>query len=94
MKNYFHDLIEYFVKKLIKLIGLICLVNEIHLINCLLLFYNSFAKTVISYGILTYGGAAKANFDKFEKAERRILRPNFFKKSMISLDTCLNTTRS
>ena len=47
--------------------------------KCLLLFYTSFAKSVISYGILTYGSSARPNLGKAEKAQRAIRRVIFFK---------------
>ena len=43
------------------------------------MFYNSFAKTVISHGLLIYGTAAKRNVKKLEMAQRRVLRAFFFK---------------
>ena len=48
-------------------------------------FYNSFAKSVICYGLLVYGSAAKTNLQKIECAQRRILRPFFFKKKFDSM---------
>ena len=49
------------------------------------MFYNSFAKSIISYGILTYGSAAKSNLYKSEKAQRRILRAIFFRNKYNSV---------
>ena len=53
--------------------------------KCLLMFYNSFAKSRICYGLLIYGSAAKTNLSKIEKAQRRILRAKFSKKKFDSL---------
>ena len=59
---------SYVVEKLIKINGFIHKVREMYSIKCLLLFYNSFAELIISYGIIAYGFAAKTNLDKIEKA--------------------------
>ena len=50
-----------------------------------LMFYNSFAKSMICYGLIVYGSAAKTNLKKIENAQRRILRAIFFKKKFDSL---------
>ena len=57
------------------------------------MFYNSFAKSTISYGIMTYGSAAKENLYKIEKAQRRILQAFFSEISTIVLDITLNGTK-
>ena len=49
--------------------------------NCLLMFYNSYAKTLNNYGIIAYGATAKTNLSKIEMAQRRIMRAIFFKKN-------------
>ena len=51
------------------------------------LFYNSFAKSIIVYGI--HGSAAKTNLAKIEKAERPILRAIFFMHRTDSLGEIL-----
>ena len=53
--------------------------------NCLLMFYNFFAKSIICYGLIVYGSAANTNLKKTENAQRRILRALFFKKKFDSL---------
>ena len=53
-------------------------IREIYPIKFLLMFYNSFGKS-ISHGILTYGSEAKDNLYKIEKAQRR-KRAIFFRK--------------
>ena len=53
------------------------------------LFYNSFAKSIIVYGILLHGSAAKTNLAKIEKAERPILRAIFFMHRTDSLGEIL-----
>ena len=61
--------------------------------KCLLMFYNSFAKSRICYGLLIYGSAAKTNLSKIEKAQRRILRAIFFKKKFDFLHDLLRTNK-
>ena len=51
--------------------------------KCLLMFYNSFAKSVLTYGLLLYGTAFKTNLSKIETVQRRILRAIFFKKMIL-----------
>ena len=53
--------------------------------KCLLMFYNSFAKSIICYELIVCGSAAKTNLKKIENAQRRILRAIFFKKKFDSL---------
>ena len=38
------------------------------------------AKPIITYGLMVYGGTAKANLEMVEKAQRNILRAIFFKQ--------------
>ena len=78
----FREHINYVVKKLNKFCGLIYRVRDLYPRKCLLLFYNSFARSIISYGILVYGSAAKTNLKKIENAERRIFRAIFFQKAI------------
>ena len=59
--------------------------------KCPLMFYNSFAKSRIRYGLLIYGSGAITNMSKSEKAQRRILRAIFFKKKFYSLNDLLRT---
>ena len=60
--------------------------------NCLLIFYNSYANSVINYGISAYGATAKTNLSKIELAQRRIMRTIFFKKKMDSITDVLRET--
>ena len=84
-KLLFREHIDYVVKKLNKFCGLIYRVRHFYPRKCLLMFYNSFAKSVICYGLLVYGSAAKTNLQKIECAQRRILRAIFFKKKFDSM---------
>ena len=76
---WFRERINYVVKKLKKFCGLIYRARDLFPRNCLIVFYNSFAKSIISYGILLYGSAAKTTFKKIENAQRIIVRAIFFK---------------
>ena len=58
----FRKHISYVVKKLNRICGLIYRVRDLYLRKRILMFYNSFATSIISYGILVYGSAAKTNF--------------------------------
>ena len=78
--------------KLNKFCGLIYRVRDIYPIKCLLLFYNAYAKSVICYGLLVYGRAAKTNLTKIEMAQRRIIRAILFKKKFDSLQNILHQT--
>ena len=57
--------------------------------NCLLMFYNSYAKSLIKYGIIAYGATAKTNLSKIGMAQRRIMRAIFFKKKVDSITDAL-----
>ena len=49
------------------------------------MFYKSFAKSIVCYGLLVYGSAAQTNLQKIEYAQRRTLRAIFFKKKIDSM---------
>ena len=53
--------------------------------KCLLLFYDAYARSLISYGLLFYGNVAKTNLEMLENAQRRIIRAIFFKQKQHSL---------
>ena len=89
----FREHIDYVEKKLNKFCGLIYRVRHMFNKKCLLMFYNSFAKSKICYGLLIYGSAAKTNLLKIEKAQRRILRAIFFKKIFDSLRDLFRTNK-
>ena len=57
--------------------------------NCLLMFYNSYAKSLINYGIIVYDATAKTNLSKIKMAQRRIRRAIFFKEKMESITDVL-----
>ena len=89
----FREHIDHVVKKLNKFCGLIYRVRHMYPRKCLLMFYNSFAKSIITYGILLYGTAYKSNMTKIEAVQRRILRAFFFKKNSIPWKVCLLITK-
>ena len=78
----FREHINYVVMKLNTFCGLIYRVRDLYPRKCLLMFYNSFARSIISYGILVYGSAAKTNLKKIENAQRKIIRAIFFQKEI------------
>ena len=81
----FREHIDYVTKKLNKFCGLIYRVRHMYPRKCLLMFYNSFVKSIICYGLIVYGSATKTNLKKIENAQRRILRAIFYKKKFDSL---------
>ena len=81
----FREHIDYVVKKRNQFSGLIHRIREQYTRSSLLMFYNSFAKSVLSYALISYGTAAKTNLMKVENAQRRILRAIFFRRKFDSL---------
>ena len=61
--------------------------------NCRLMFYNSFAKLIITYELLLFGTAYKTNMTKIEAVQRRILRAIFSRKNSIPWKVCLLITK-
>ena len=85
----FREHIDHVVKKLNKVCGLIYRVRHLYPRKCLLMFYNSFAKSIITYGLLVYGTAYKTNMTKIEAVQKRILRAIFFKKKLRFSGKCV-----
>ena len=50
--------------------------------HCVPTFYNSYAKTIISYGLFIYGIAHKNDLESIDQDQRRILRAIFITKSL------------
>ena len=75
----FTNHIAHVVQRLNKFSDLMYKVRHLHPIRCLLMFYHSNARSIISYILLVYGSAAKTIIDLNEKAQRRILRAVFQK---------------
>ena len=53
------------------------------------MFHNSFAQSIITYGFLVYGTAAKNNLMKIEIAQRRNIRAKFFREKNETLSDIL-----
>ena len=60
-------------------------------VKCLLNFYSSFAESIITYGLLVYGSAAKTNLKKLS-AKRRILRAIFCRNKYESIEQLFEKT--
>ena len=88
----FRDHINHVAKKFIKFCGLIYKVSDIHSINCLLSFYNAYARSVNCYGLLLYGSAAKTNLCIFEMAQRQNIRAITFKRKFGNSQNILRET--
>ena len=76
----FREHIEYITKKLNKFCGLVYKVRHLYPMKCLLLSHKAYARSLISYGLLVYGSAAKTYLEMLENAQRRIIRAIFFKQ--------------
>ena len=57
--------------------------------RCLLMFNNSLAQSVITYGLLVYGNTIKQNLEKIDKVQRKIDQAIFFRKKYESLGLTL-----
>ena len=62
---------------------------HLHPKKCLLMFYNAYAKSIITYGLLIYGAAAKTTRSRIESVQKRILRAKVFRKRQDSLQEIL-----
>ena len=60
-------------------------VRLLYPLKCLLLFYNVYARSLISYGLLVYGSAAKTNLKMLENAQRRSIQVTFVVQKQHSL---------
>ena len=85
----FRDHVDFVVKKLNKFCGLMYRVRHFYPRRCLLMFYDSFAKSVITYGLLVYGNTSKQNLEKIDRVQRKIIRAIFFRKKYESLGLTL-----
>ena len=85
----FKDHVDHVSKKLNKFCGLVYSIRHLYPLHCLLLFYKSYAKPLITYGLLNYGSTTKTNLQPIENAQRRIIRAMFFKKKSESLQNII-----
>ena len=53
------------------------------------MFYNAYAESIITYGLLIYEAAAKTNLSRIESVQRKILRAIVFRKRQDSLQEIL-----
>ena len=53
--------------------------------RCLLMFYKTTAKPMITFGVMVYSGTTMTNLEIIEKAQRKILRVFFYKMRCDSL---------
>ena len=81
----FREHIEYITKKLNRFCGLVYKMRHLYPMKCLLLYFNEYARSPFSYGLLVYGSAAENNLEMLENAQRRIIRAIFFKQKQQSL---------
>ena len=79
----FRDHIDYVVIKLNKFCCLIYHVRHLYPKKCLLMFYKAYAKSIITYGLLIHGAAAKTYLSRIESVQRRILRAIFSENDKI-----------
>ena len=89
----FREHIDFVEKKLNKICGLIYRVRHMFTQKCLLMFYNSFAKSRICYGLLTYGSAAKKTCRKLKTPNDEFYEPFFSRKSLIPYRIFLERTK-
>ena len=74
----FHEHIQYVEKKINRFGGPIYRIYHFYLRKSLLMFYKSSAKSIMFYGLLVYGSAAKTNMQKIESIQSRFIREFFF----------------
>ena len=90
-KSTFRDLSIDVLKETCIFCSLIYKFWDIYQIKCLLSFYNAYGRSVICYGLLIHGSAARTNL---EMAHRRNIRAILFKNKYDSIqDTALQFTR-
>ena len=65
-------------KKLNRFCGIIYKIRELYPRQCLTFVYNSYAKSIIIYGLLVVGATTKASLELIGKAQGRIFRAMSF----------------
>ena len=76
----FKEHIERVCKKLRQFNGILYLTRHFFSKRQLLMFYDSYAKSIIEYGLLIYGSASKCELEKINLLQKRILKTIFRKK--------------
>ena len=84
-KPYFREHINYMAKKLNGFCGLLYRVSYRYPVEFLLSLNNSYAKSIINYGLLIYENANKCNLQTVHQDQRRILRATSFKSKSDTL---------
>ena len=75
----FKNQIKRTTKTLNRFCGLIYRIRELYPRKCLNLFYNSYAKSLISNGLLAYGATTKTSLEPIERAQQSIFEQCFSK---------------
>ena len=78
----FKDHVEYVSKKLNKFCGLVYRIRHLYPLHCLLLFYKSYAKPLITYGLLNYGIQPKRIFNLLKMHKGELFEQCFSKKNL------------
>ena len=81
----FREHISYVAKKLNKFCRLVYRGRYMYPKKCLSTFYDSYAETIIRYGLLSYGSAHKSDLENIDQSQRRILRAFFSKRKFDNL---------
>ena len=81
----FTDHIKRICTKLATFCGIIYKARNLFSKKQLLCFYNSYAISVIQYGIVIYGSTTKNHLNEIFKLQKRILRAIFFKRKFDSI---------
>ena len=83
----FQDNINKVNKKLRQFKSLLLKTRSFFSTKQLLMFYNAYAKSIIEYGILTYGSASKTDLQSIILLQKRIIRTVFRKNTAIQFNT-------
>ena len=78
-------------KKLSKFCGLVYKARHYFTKENIIKFYNSYARSLIQYGILIFGGVSKNKLDAILKIQKRIVRAIFFKRPSDSVTEIMST---
>ena len=82
--------VEKIAKQMSKFCGVLYKARYYFTKNQLLLFYESYAKSVITYGLIVYGCTTKTNLIEIFNLQKRIFRAIFFKRKFDSLQSIMS----
>ena len=87
----FKDHVDYVSKKLNKFCGLVYRIRHLYPLHCLLLFYKSNAKPLITYGLLHYDSTTKTKIFNLSKRKctKEKYSSNVFQKKSESLQNII-----